>query len=291
MKTDEWYTRRAKGIGGSEAAAVLGISPFKTALRLWKEKRKEIAPEDIESEEQVYWGTILENTIAQEYQRRTNRTVIRKSQISQHPVNFWMLANVDRFVRGIKDLILEIKNVGLWAFNKAEWGDDGSQKVPIAYYTQAQHNMAVTGAIQCDMPILVGGNHYACYHIPRDEKFIERLVWEEKRFWESLESGPMPEPINIEDLKILFPHTHVGINCEAQEDTAKAWAQLIAVNRDISRLKKIKQQHEFVIKKDFGEAETLSFDGIRLATYKENKVGKRMLRIITNGTGGEEEED
>lgn len=289
IRDDDWHRRRAKGLGGSDAATVLGISPFKSPLRLWKEKRGEVAPDDLDAKEHIYWGTTLERIIADEYAQRTGRTICEVDTIFVHPKYPFMLCNVDRIVttRGPR-VILEVKNVSTFHFSAAEWGPDGSQQVPPYYYVQAQHNCACTGAVQCDMPILVGGNEYRCYPLPRDDAFIEKMIAKESAFWQSIIDGVEPEPINLSDLKLLFPNHVAGAHVDATEETARAWAMLTENSLQMKRLKAERKDAEFLVKSCMGEAEYLSFNGVRLATWRTSaKTGRRTFRVISSGVGGE----
>jgi putative phage-type endonuclease len=287
IRDNDWYAARAKGIGGSDAAAVLGISPFKSPLRLHMEKRHEIKPDDLEVKEHIYWGTVLESFIADEYQRRTGKEVISSDRIAVHKDYPWMLCNVDRYVRRRSvdpRVILEIKNVSLHHFAAGEWGDDHSSRVPPYYYAQAQHNIAVTDAAQCDMPVLIGGNEYRCYHLPRDNKFIELLISKEQVFWDGVQTGKRPDPINADDLKILFPEHTPGQHIEADEITATAWAKLAKIAISLANIKALKRDAEFLVKNAMGVAEHLSFNGVKLATWRTSpKDGRRRFRVITKG--------
>src|SRR5438045_1642318 len=120
-KDQAWHDARQKAIGGSDAATVLGINPFKTTLRLWKEKRGEIEADKLEDNEPVLWGTLLEPVIAQEYARRTGYQVIHAPKTYTHPDYPWMQCNLDFEVRGTKaKLIGEIKAIGIYHFNASE---------------------------------------------------------------------------------------------------------------------------------------------------------------------------
>jgi putative phage-type endonuclease len=291
IRDSEWHARRAKGIGGSDAGAVLGISPFKSPLRLWMEKRGEIQPDDIDAQENVYWGQRLEHLIAEEFANRSGLEIRQTGELSQHPHYEWMICNVDAFVINVPQrVITEIKNVDRFAFHAGKWGPDGSAQVPDYYYAQAQHNMEVTGAVLCYMPILVGGNDYRCYVIPRDERFVKFLIAHEAEFWRKVQHGIKPAPVDNEDLKILFPNHAPGIHLDATDETALAWARLCAIKPKLGALVKEKKECEFAIKKEMGVAEHLSYNGAKLATWRTGESGRRTFRIVTGGVDDAAEE-
>lgn len=276
MITPQWLNERKKGIGGSDAAAVMGISPWKTPLKLWKEKRGELPDEDIRAEPLVYWGNRLEPVVADEYVIRTNRR-LRGGQFFRRKDRPWMICNVDRMVIGAK-IILEIKTVNQFAFNAKEWGDDGSNVVPVEYYAQAQHNLFVTRRDQCDMPILIGGNDYRCYIIPRDQRWIERYVPISDNFWHSLQNGIKPMAIDCSDLIMEFPRCEVGKTVEANMKAFRAYQRLMRARDRIDKQNKISDRAKFEMQAFMADAETLTFNGATLATWKNSgDKGRRFL--------------
>lgn len=101
---DEWLNERKKGIGGSDASALCGLSPYKTPLQLWEEKRGLLGQK--EDNEAMLWGRTLEPVIRQRYSDVTGRPVRLPTEILRHPTNDFMLANIDGFTddsRGGRD--------------------------------------------------------------------------------------------------------------------------------------------------------------------------------------------
>ena len=90
----DWLKQRQSGIGGSDIAAICGLNPFKTPLQVWQSKINPVVDEEIS--EPAYWGTTLENVVAQEYAKRTGRKVQRINQVLHHPHLPYCLANIDR---------------------------------------------------------------------------------------------------------------------------------------------------------------------------------------------------
>jgi putative phage-type endonuclease len=99
LSRDEWLRIRQLGIGSSDAAPAIGLSPYKCPLSLWLEKTGRKEPEDLSEKEPVIWGTILEPILARVYAERTGRKVRRVNAVLQHPTHRFMLANLDREVR------------------------------------------------------------------------------------------------------------------------------------------------------------------------------------------------
>ena len=201
MTYEEWKASRRKGIGGSDAATVLGLNKWKSAFELYMEKTGEAqAPE---AGEAAYWGNVLEDVVAQEFQKRANRKVRRVNKILVHPKHEWMIANIDRRIVG-ENALLECKTTS--AYNASEWKDD---QVPAAYIIQAMHYLAVTGADIAYFAALIGGQRFVWKAIERDEELIASIIEQEAEFWHRVEAKE-PPPIDgsasaAEFLKRLYP--------------------------------------------------------------------------------------
>src|ERR1700723_2889071 len=99
--TAEQLKARETGIGGSDAAAALGLSKRTTALELYLEKRGEIAREEIsEDNEVIWWGRALEPIVRQRYAEKTGRVVLLPEGTLRHPAYSYMLAHVDGIIQG-----------------------------------------------------------------------------------------------------------------------------------------------------------------------------------------------
>jgi putative phage-type endonuclease len=177
MSHEEWLQARRKGIGGSDAAVILGLSKWKTPFELWLEKTGQVIPEETDNEA-AYWGNVLEDTVAREFSLRTGKKVRRCNRILQHPEYDFMLGNIDREVVGEK-AILECKTAS--EYFRKEWKDD---EIPAPYIIQVQHYLAVTGYRQGYIAVLIGGNKFLWKPIERDEELIKIIIDEEKHFWE-----------------------------------------------------------------------------------------------------------
>ncbi len=188
---EQWLAERKKGIGGSDAAGVLGLSKYSTPLTVWMEKTGRSVPEDISGKEPVYWGNVLEDVVAAEFSKRHPELKVRRLNALlrsvEHP---FMQASLDRVVTdgsGRKG-VLEIKTCD--ARLKGDW--EGG--IPGYYLPQPIHYLAVTGFAFYCVAVLCGGNHYADFHYERDQEDVDHLVSREAEFWRMVEDDVMPEP-------------------------------------------------------------------------------------------------
>lgn len=196
---------RSRGIGGSDAAVALGLSPWKTALELWREKRGEGEP--VPETEPMRWGTLLEPVIRQEYANRTGRVVRVPTDTLTHASLPFILANVD----GVTDdrRLFEAKT----ARSAQGWGEPGTDAIPQPYLIQVQHYLLVLGYEVADVAVLIGGSEYRQYEVTADAELQEMLIEGEADFWRHVESGQAPEldlesPRALEIVRKLFPGTN-----------------------------------------------------------------------------------
>ncbi len=217
MSRAEWLAIRRKGIGGSDAAAICGVNPWRGPLSVYLSKIGE-AP-DSDANEAMEWGTELEDTIAQVFSRRTQQKIKRCNMVLQHAEHDFMLANVDRFTldEGEDDWgVLEVKNVG--EYRREDWADGA---VPEYYQIQGQHYLAVTGLNYVWFAPLIGGNKMQPVKVMRNERLIASLIKIERDFWHLVETRtPPPIDDSVEAtkvLKALYPRSN---NTSVVLDTA-----------------------------------------------------------------------
>jgi putative phage-type endonuclease len=204
---------RRTGIGGSDAATVLGLNPFTTAYELYLDKIGE-APENTEEnpqrEEAFYWGSVLEQPVADRYAKETGYKVQKANQLIRSKEHPFMVANIDRKVVG------EDRRIGFEAKTSARsdgWGESGSAEIPPYIMLQCQHYLAVTGYDVWDLAVLIGNRDYRSYRINPIESIINELIEAEQEFWDRVENRVAPEPqwqsaATTRLIKDLYPGTN-----------------------------------------------------------------------------------
>lgn len=185
---DEWLIWRRRGIGGSDVAAVCGLSRYKSPMEVYLDKTGD--NETKIAGEYAYWGNVLEPVVRDEFVRRTGLEVQQEKAIFQHPKYPFMLANLDGFVicpdRGKG--IFEAKTAN--AFISKEWLDGN---IPDEYVLQVQHYFCVTGLSFAYIAVLIGGNTFKWQLIERDEAIIALLLKLETKFWHNVETNTPPK--------------------------------------------------------------------------------------------------
>ncbi len=190
LTKEAWRVLRRQGIGGSDAATVLGLNPFETPMGLYLDKLG-LADEKPETEEML-WGTLLEPVVANRFAAVMPFTVHDLPQMLRHRDHPFMTANIDRVLidprhpeRGPG--ILECKAPGFRQL--PHWGPD---KAPDHYVIQVQQYMAVTGYQWGYLAALIGGNRFVVVAVERDEAFIQGLIQAEAAFWHRVQTHQPP---------------------------------------------------------------------------------------------------
>ena len=190
MERAAWLKLRRQGIGGSDAAAILGLNPYKSPLAVYADKRG--LSDDAPDTETLRQGRDFEAYVADRFAEETGKRVRRCNQILQHPDHPWMLANVDRLVVGERAGV-ECKCVGIG--NKVDF-EGGA--VPPTFYWQCMHYLAVTGLDRWYLAVLPLGRWVSPYifEIERDEERIGELTAREEAFWrDHVLAGVPPLPM------------------------------------------------------------------------------------------------
>lgn len=178
LSRSDWLRYRAMGIGGSDVSVVAGINPYRSVYQLWLEKTGQIEPEQSDSE-YAHFGTLLEPVIRKEFTERTGLKVRQKHMILQSEEYPFMLANLDGIINVDGErCIFEAKTASAYKT------DDWQNGIPPEYMLQIQHYMAVTGAKKTYIAALIGGNHFICKMVERDDSIIQKIIAMEKCFWE-----------------------------------------------------------------------------------------------------------
>lgn len=249
LSNEEWLKWRKKGLGGSDIAAILGISKWSSAIDIWLQKTNQKFDAPIENEAMT-WGKILEPVIRETFIKVTGKKTIEVKAILQNEEHPFMIADVDGLTQDDNGnpAILEIKCVS--EYKRSEWDND---QIPQYYMTQVMHYLAVTGLDTAYVVALVGGNSMIIREVHADEEMIAMLIACEKDFWQKVTGMTRPEADGSDACKDLLDSLYRGgisdqivlpeeavefvdlyIEASAEEDSAKAKKQLAS-----NRLKEI----------------------------------------------------
>lgn len=257
-----WLEERRKGIGGSDVAAIMGLSPWKTAYQVYQDKRGEV--KDFEGSAVMDWGKRMEPAIRQWYSDQTGRSVRLPDKILYHPVHQFMLASLDGFTDDNR--VVEIKT----ARYSKDWGEPGTNQIPESYMCQVQHYMAVTGFPVTDVAVSIGGGPPELYEIPADPELQTLLIEAEKEFWQRVVEGNPPPLVSYADAVQRYGKSGaVGIVLAPEEASGQV-NDLRAVREEIKTLE-VKEEtlkgKLIIVLGDTGDT-LVDPTGKLLATYK-----------------------
>ena len=196
LPREKWLEFRRQGIGGSDAAAVLGISPFRTGVDLYYDKLGQSVEDDEQNWVAKEMGTLLEDLVARIFAKKTGLKVCSMPVMFQHADHPWMLADVDRLVTmpDGKTAILECKTTNPNAVSK--WEYDGKPIVPQYYEAQGRHYMAVMNLDRVYFCCLYGNSEdeVIIRSIDRDLDYESELIALEENFWTNHVQAKVPPP-------------------------------------------------------------------------------------------------
>ena len=211
MPEKEWLEWRRKGIGGSEVAAIMGQSPFMTAVDLYRDKVGIFpAVEDTGNWVAMEVGHRLESLVAEIFERKTGLRIYQVKKMFAHPDYPFMQANTDYMVETLDGQtgILEIKTSNLHA--KEKWQDD---TIPFSYEMQGRHYMAVMDVDFCWFACLFGNNEndFVMRLLERDLDIEADMIAEEQNFWVNhVQAGIEPPYTEGSDLVLESIRRHYG---------------------------------------------------------------------------------
>lgn len=254
--------RRRKGIGGSDAPVVMGLSKWRTPFELWQEKRGVL--ESSQENEAMRWGQMLEPLVRQRYADETGHVVTIPDTLV-HPTIPHMIAHVDGITASGR--VLEIKT----ARDSRGWGEPGTDEIPPAYIVQVQHYLAVTGAEIADIAALLAGQDFRIYSVPRNQDLIDMIIDQEGAFWEMVQRETPPPPISFADAVAQY-HTSRAGEIVATTDELMAVEGLRELKKLEAAQKIEKEALKIAIAITLGDRDTLTdADGNVLATWKSSK--------------------
>jgi len=202
----EWQALRRTGIGGSDAAAALGLSHWTTPFELWLDKRGQLPPRLDEDNGPLLWGRLMEPLVRQVYAQRTGHEVDVPNTTFRSSEYPWMLANLDGIARrpGLLTPFTSRIYEGKTARSSEGWGEPGSADIPMVYTVQTQHYMRILRVDVTDVAVLIGGNDFRIYEVPADRELQELIVEAEAEFWQRVVNADPPPPEGIEDVKLRW---------------------------------------------------------------------------------------
>lgn len=261
MTQQQWLASRRNAVGGSDAAAIIGLNAHSSPYTVWLDKLGRIQPK--EETEAMRIGHDLEEYVARRFTEATGKRVRRRNAILYNDAYPFAHANVDREVIG-ENAILECKTTNVLNLHKFKGGS-----YPANYYVQVVHYMAVTGAKKAYIAVLVLGQGFYWFEVMRDEDEIVALMNAEREFWNHVTDETEPPLTGIDADIDAFTGQHPQSNGQSiqlfgRESTMRRYLE---IKEQIKSLEKQGEQLAAVIKQELGDNEQ-GVDGEHTATWK-----------------------
>jgi predicted phage-related endonuclease len=265
--SNDWFYRRSF-VGGSDARIIMS-SDEAALIRLWREKRGEVGPEDLSGNLIVQLGTATEELNRTWYERNTGRRVTDIQRRVKHSAISWMVATLDGVVKGT-GAVFEAKFMLPWSFSE----EAAAEK----YMAQVQHNMWVTHLRTAVLSVITGGGKWVEITIPMDPLYLSVLVSAEKKFWRCVQSGEAPHPINAEP-----PRPRIEAIRIVDMSSSNSWAEFAALFRSTRSAflehERAKSELKALIPEDAKEA---IGHGVRAKRSKAGAVSFDLLETEAN---------
>jgi putative phage-type endonuclease len=267
MDQKQFLLNRQKGIGGSDVAAIMGLSPWKTPLDIYLEKTMPVPANDdfgvIANKPELARGRRCEKYILEEYADRTSQTLV-PGRLVRHPRYPFLQGHVDAFVEGYEEILVEAKSVNgpptLW-----------NNEIPPYYKTQIAHYALVTDCERVDVPVLFDRWHYACFTYERDLEFESRILRACLGFWNHhvLKENP-PKLANLNDIRSLYALSD-ATGCQATPEIRAELRQLASLLQARKHLTEREEALKLRIMGYMKNHDTLLDGESILATWKAQK--------------------
>jgi putative phage-type endonuclease len=272
-----WQAAHATGIGGSEIAAVLGESRWKSRLRVWGEKTNNLEHPDLGGIEAVEWGLLLEPVIAKKFQQMTDVPVEMAGVLLRSVEHPWAIVTPDYWTIGENgewNIPVQIKATS--AYMLKDWLNGAPWEVQL----QEQMEMFVTGAPYAYVAVLVGGSKFMWAKVMRDEAIQKRIADEGYLFWTCVETNTWPDVDSSADasdaIADLFP-TATGESIQLPYELQPWMVTLGEVKEQLKTLEGVKEEAENHIKVALGPNEMGYFsDGSGFSWKEQSRFGLGM---------------
>lgn len=285
LTREQWLDERKSGLGGSESAAVMGFSQWSSPLDVYQEKLGIGQPKPVT--EQMDIGTDGQPLVAQRYEKRTGVKVnlfpTEAPMLCRHPKHPFLIASPDALIGEKKGL--ELKMVSESSFNaerdgEREWGEDGSDVVPLYYLIQVQHYMFVTGISEWDLAALVGGRALHVYHFEADATLHSGILSACRSFWNDnvLKQVPPASTSTADYARFLGARWQKTsgkfLDVTSQKEVRERIALLQAARKEVAVVSEMLEKAENGVKEIIADADGLEWvegDAKQRITWKRSK--------------------
>lgn len=264
MRPAERVIPRNEGLGASDAPVALGLSPWRSPLELFLEKVGRGTP--FEETLPVQVGKALEPVLIGQFMQKTGLIVTDAQRQFVDEANPWRWATVD----GISSdgALVEGKCI---SWTGGEWGEEGTDQIPLPYVFQVQHGLACTGLAKAYVPVLFEAKRFQLFIVERDEGLIAKLTEIERAFWQRVIDNDPPPAISTDDCKLLYG-TSSETTVIADAGIVEKVALIAAQKEALEAAEQFHDKTKAEVQSFMGESAILiGPDGKTLATWRTAK--------------------
>lgn len=259
---------RREFIGGSDVAAILGISKWKTAYQLWLEKtgQENGEPTNEQRERVLARGKRLEPVVLDMLAEETGIEITARNQRYKDSELPFMACEIDA---ESGDTNVEIKTVH--PFAAKDWGDEGTDEIPVYYTAQVMHGLSITQRKECIVAALIGADDLRIHRVEYDAEAAEMIRNKVRWFWtDCVLGGVAPEPASLDDVRRMFARD-IGTEINATVEVRNAVLRLKGISEQIKVLDAEADELKTRVQAYMEDAAVLTWDGKNLATWKTQK--------------------
>lgn len=247
MTEEQWLLERRKGVGGSDAGAVMDLNKWASPLTVYLDKK---GLSHFDGNRATERGSWLEEPIREKAKEALGVMIEECPYMFTSATHTFMSANIDGlvYIQEKKEINgISLSGLGGHEIKTTQRGDDFSEhEIPDSYFAQVQHYMAVLELPWFILSAYFIDRHAFCHYvIQRDDAFISRLIKTEKDFWENfIEKGIMPAPSGIDAesdaINALFTGSATTLILDSEAESMSA--EYLLINRQMKDLEKRKAQ-------------------------------------------------
>jgi putative phage-type endonuclease len=276
----KWLEDRRSGIGGSDAASVLSLSPWRSPYEVWADKVGLTAIDATDGGSlRMRCGQLMEPVIGTLFTEDTGIAVQKYPFIVRSKEWPWMIVNLD-FVADSPEALLEAKTTDA-RFAKKWEDEEGNAAVPDNYMIQGQHECAVTGFQTVYFGVLIGGNDFRIIEVQRDDALIENLAAAERKFWTMVEERTAPavdgSDSTTRTLRAIYQESTPGTSVDLPESSALIISGLMLAKAQKKDVETTIKGFENGLKAIMGDAEQGYLDGRLALTWKSHTVKEHVV--------------
>lgn len=287
-------------VGGSDVAAILGVSPWKTPHELWLQKTGRAAREEVTPQQQKRFDrghrlepVVLGMLVDRLRDEGLDVEVVATNEHYTDAEHAFMKCEIDfeLVISGDIEIAGEMVHLAgehingdcktVHPFASKKWGEESTDEVPIEYAAQFMHGLGITGRDRCIVATLIGMDDLLIYWVQRDQETIDGIRKRVAQYWaECVLADVPPDPIDFDDARAIYAKA-AGTRIEATSEIRDAVFTLVEVKQKLASLKTSEEELSFRIADFMRPHSILTFGGNEIATWKnqnDTRVDQNLLK-------------